>query len=142
MEGMIVKKFLLLIISFTLIFSITSCQGARLLEFERDGVTYYYEYSKGVKTVTNYNPYKFNELPIYQEMVQLGRDVGLVYHSYIYFIYVVDTSIDSDSPNACFHAELDAKTKECLYMYGEYFSTEEEKNAAIERLINIIDTVG
>lgn len=134
------KKILLFIISIALLLSITSCDMSNVMEFSRDGVTYYYEYSDGIKTVTNYHPYKFWKLPDYQEMVQLGDGAGLENEGNVYFIYVVDTSIDPESSKAYYTAELDAETKELLCEDGEYFSSEAEKNATVERLLDLIDT--
>ena len=135
------KKLLLVIISFALLISVTSCDMSNVIEFSRDGVTYYYEYSDGIKTITNYHPYKFWKLPDYQEMIQLGKGAGLENEGNVYFIYVVDTSIDPDNPKAYYCAELDVETKNLLCIYGDYFSDEAEKNSTLERLINLIDTV-
>lgn len=109
-------------------------------EFTSDGVTYYYEYSEGIKTITNYHPYKFWKLPDYQEMVQFGDDAGLENEGVVYFIYVVDTSIDPDDSKAYYSAEFDGETKELLCEDGEYFSNEADKQAFVDRLINLIDT--
>ena len=100
------KRLLLIIIALCLFISLVSCNRVDIIEFERDGVTYYYEYSHGIKTVTNYHPYKFLTwgLPDYQEMVQYGNDVGLENDGVVYFIYVVDTSIDPDDPRAYYCA--------------------------------------
>lgn len=135
------KKLLLVVISIALLLAITSCGMSSVLEFERDGVNYYYEFSEGIKSVTNYHPYKFWKLPIYQELVQLGDGAGLENEGNVYFIYVVDTSIDPDSPKAYYTAEFDAETKELLCEEGEYFFEEAEKSATVERLIDLIDTV-
>ena len=137
------KRLLLIIIALCLFISLVSCNRVDIIEFERDGVTYYYEYSHGIKTVTNYHPYKFFTwgLPDYQEMVQYGNDVGLENDGVVYFIYVVDTSIDPDDPKAYYIAELDGETKELLCEDGEYFSSEEEKNGTVMRLVDIIDTI-
>ena len=135
------KKLLLIVISCVLLLSITSCETLDIYDFSYDGVTYYYEFSDGIKTITNYHPYKFWDLPNYQEMIQLGDSAGLENEGRVYFIYVVDTSINSDSPKAYYTAEFDAETKELLYEEGEYFSSEEEKRATVERLFHLIDTV-
>lgn len=135
------KKLLLVVISIALLLAITSCGMSSVIEFERDGVTYYYEFSEGIKSVTNYHPYKFWKLPDYQELIQLGDGAGLENEGNVYFIYVVDTSIDPDSPKAYYTAEFDAETKELLCEEGEYFSEEAEKSATVERLIDLIDTV-
>ncbi len=129
---------LLLII---LVFSLVSCLRSDLFEIERDGVTYYLDYSDGIKTVTNYHPYKFWKLPNYQEMVQFGDGAGLENEGVVYFIYVVDTSIDSDNPKAYYTAEFDGETKALLCEEGEYFSNEEEKNEVVERLLELIEMI-
>lgn len=136
------KRLLLIIITLCLLLSLISCDRWNVIEFERDGVTYYYEFANGIKTVTNYHPYKFLTwgLPDYQEMVQYGDDVGLENEGVVYFIYVVDTSIEPDDPKAYYSAELDGETKELLCEDGEYFLSEEEKNATVDRLVEIIDT--
>lgn len=134
------KKVLLILISYVLLLSLISC-NANVIEFTHDGVTYYYEFSDGIKTITNYHPYKFWELPNYQEMIQLGDGAGLENEGVVYFIYVVDTSIDPDSPSAYYTAEFDGETNTLLCEDGEYFSNEEEKNAVIERLLELIDTI-
>ena len=136
------KRLLLIVIILCLLLSLISCNRCNIIEFERDGVTYYYEFANGTKTVTNYHPYSFLALglPDYQEMVQYGDDAGLENDGVVYFIYVVDTSIDPDDPHAYYSAELDGETKELLCEDGEYFSNEEEKNRVVARLVNIIDT--
>ena len=135
------KKVFLIVISCVLLLSITSCATFDILDFSCDGVTYYYEFSDGIKTITNYHPYKFWDLPSYQEMIQLGDSAGLENEGRVYFIYVVDTSINPDSPKAYYTAEFDAETKALLYEEGDYFSREEEKRATVEKLIRLIDTV-
>lgn len=134
------KKTLLIVISVVLLLSLASCGMSNVSEFTSDGVTYYYEYSEGIKTITNYHPYKFWKLPDYQEMVQFGDDAGLENEGVVYFIYVVDTSIDPDDSKAYYSAEFDGETKELLCEDGEYFSNEADKQAFVDRLINLIDT--
>ena len=129
---------LLLII---LVFSLVSCTRSDLFEIERDGVTYYLDYSDGIKTVTNYHPYKFWALPDYQEMVEYGDGAGLENDGVVYFIYIVDTSIAPESPKAYYTAEFDGETKALLCEDGEYFSNEEEKNEVVERLLELIDMI-
>ena len=133
------KKLLLLAISLVLLLSLTSCSMLDVIEFTEDGATYYYEYSDGIKTITNYHPYKFWKLPAYQELVQLGEDAGLENTGVVYFIYVVDTSVEPDDPKAYYSAELDGETKELLCEDGEYFTDETEKTALIDRLVDLID---
>ena len=135
------RKIISLLIAFVLLISLVSCNMMNVIEFERDGIMYYYEYSEGVKTITNYHPYKIWKLPNYQEMVQLGDGVGLDNEGKVYFILVVDTSMDSNNPKSYYSVEIDAETKTILCTYGEYFSNDAEKNATVERLINLIDTV-
>ena len=133
------KKLLLIILTIVMMLSLFSCAFSDVIEFMgEDGKTYYYEYSDGIKTITNYHPYKFWSLPDYQEMVQYGEDAGLENEGVVYFIYVVDTSIDSDDPKAYYCAELDGETRGLLCEDGEYFATEAEKAAAIERLVDLI----
>lgn len=134
------KKVLLILILCVLLLSLISC-NANVIEFTHDDVTYYYEFSDGIKTITNYHPYKFWELPNYQEMIQLGDGAGLENEGVVYFIYVVDTSIDPDSPSAYYTAEFDAETRVLLFEEGGYFASEEEKKATVDRLFHLIDTV-
>ena len=134
------KKLLLLTISLILLFSLTSCSILDIIEFTKDETTYYYEYSDGIKTITNYHPYKFWKLPAYQELVQLGDDAGLENTGVVYFIYVVDTSVDPNDPKAYYSAEFDGQSKELLCEDGEYFTDEAEKRALTDRLIDLIDT--
>ena len=134
------KKSLLILLLFALLFSLTSCFND-VTEFQgKDGNTYYYEYSDGIKTVTNYHPHKLWALPDYQEMVQYGDGAGLENEGVVYFVYVVDTSIDAESPQAYYMAELNGETKELLCESGEYFSDEATKTATVERLIDLIDS--
>ena len=134
------KKLLLTVLTFCLMLSLFSCAFKDVIEFQGDdGKTYYYEYSEGIKTITNYHPYKFWALPDYQEMVQYGDGAGLENGGAVYFIYVVDTSIDSDDPKAYYSAELDGESKELLCESGEYFSDEAGKREVIDRLLNEID---
>ena len=135
------KKSLLILLLLALLFSLTSCFND-VTEFqEKDGNTYYYEYSDGIKTVTNYHPHKLWALPNYQEMVQYGDGAGLENEGVVYFVYVVDTSIDAESPQAYYMAELNGETKELLCDDGEYFTDEAEKNAFITRLVDLVDSV-
>ena len=134
------KKLLAIVLSLTLMLSLTSCAFFDVIEFEgENGEKYFYEYSDGIKTLTNYHPYKFWELPNYQEMAQYGEGVGLENEGVVYFIYIVDTSIDSDNPKAYYCAEFDGKTKELLCEDGEYFADENTKKAVVGRLLDIID---
>ena len=136
------KKILLVFVSFVLLVSLVSCIGSSVIKFkdDRSAGDLYYEFSDGIKTVTNYHPYNFFAFPNYQELVQYGEGAGLENEGKVYFIYIVDTSMNSDDPQAYYCAEFDGETRELLCEDGEYFSTEEEKNAAIERLVGIIDS--
>lgn len=136
------KKTLLILLTFILLFSMISCSNFKdVIEFKGDnGEAYFYEYSDGIKTITNYHPYKLWALPDYQELVQYGDGAGLENEGKVYYIYVVDTSLDPESSKAYYMAELDGETKELLCESGEYFSDEAEKNALIERLVAEIDT--
>ena len=134
------KKLFSIIFIFILVISLASCNMMNVLEFTEDGVTYYYEYSDGIKSITNYHPYKLWALPNYQELVQLGEGAGLENEGNVYYIYIVDTSVDPESSKAYYTAEFNAETKELLFEDGEYFSDEATKNATVERLIHIIDT--
>ena len=134
-----IKKAFSFVIILTLLLSLVSCGGFGVHEFSQDGITYYYEYSDGIKTVTNYHPTKLSSLPTYQEMVQLGDGAGLENEGVVYFVYAVDTTIDPDDEKAYYSAELDGTTKQLLLEDGEYFATEAEKEAFISRLIALID---
>ena len=131
------RTFLAVILILSL--SLASCHSS-VTEFSHDGVTYYYEYSDGIKTITNYHPYNFLKLPSYQEMVQLGDGAGLENEGVVYYIYVVDTSIDPKDTKAYYSAELDGETKALLCEDGEYFTSEVDKTAFINRLVYLIDT--
>lgn len=135
------KKLVLSILSLALVLTLTSCMlfGATELEGKFEG--YYYEISDGIKSVTNYHPYNLFALPTYQEMIQYGDGAGLENDDTVYFIYVVDTKIDPDSPKAYYCAELDAVTREILCEEGEYFTNEQTKNETIERLLAALDSV-
>ena len=132
-------KKLSIVLSIILVVSLVSCLGVDVLTIEHNGVTYYSEYSDGIKSITNYYPYNIFALPDYQELIQYGDGAGLENEGVVYFIYVVDTSMDSDDPSAYYCAELDGETKELLCEDGEYFSGEAEKNEAIERLLEVIE---
>ena len=134
------KKVILITLTLALMLSLTSCFGDFIEYQGEDGKTYYYAYSEGVKSITNYHPYKLWELPTYQELVQYGEGVGLENEGVIYIIYIVDTSVESTEAKAYYTAEFDGETKELLYEDGEYFSDETEKNATVERLLYEIDT--
>jgi hypothetical protein len=133
------KKILLTLISFILLFSLVSCLRSDLFIVERDGFKYYLDYSDGIKSATNYHPYNFFSLPKYQELIQHGDGAGLENDGVVYFIYVVDTSISADDSKAYYCAEFDGETKEFLCESGEYFENEEEKNKVINRLLAIIE---
>jgi len=132
------KKLLSGLLLLTLLLSLTAC-GGEVIEFVgEDNEEYYYEYSDGIKSVTNYHPYKFWALPDYQELVQYGDGAGLENEGTVYFIYVVDTSRDSQSAEAYYTAELDGATEELLFEDGAYFSDDSAKTATVERLLDII----
>ena len=136
------KKIFATILVFALILSLTSCILDSVFRFkDENGKIYYADYSDGIISVTNYHPYKFWELPNYQELAQLGEGAGLENEGRVYFIYVVDTSIDPDSPKAYYTAEFDAETKELLTEEGEYFEDEETKNSVIKKLLKMVDEV-
>ena len=135
------KKISFLATVLVLLMSLASCGVSNIIEISNDGATYYYEYSDGVKTITNYHPKKLLQLPTYQEMVQLGDGAGLENEGVVYFVYVVDTSIDSQDPKAYYSAEFDGNTKALLCESGEYFANEADKTAFVDRLINLIDNI-
>ena len=132
------KKLLLIILSLGIILSLTSCIFNDVTEL-KDG--YYYDFSDGIKTITNYHPYKIWALPDYQELVQFGEGAGLENEGRVYFIYIVDTSVDPNNLNAYYSAELDGETKELLCENGGYFKDEETKKSTVSKLIDIIDKV-
>lgn len=135
------RRFLLIAVSVVLLISITSCAAYDVIEFTgENGETYFYEYSEGIKTITNYHPCKLWEMPSYQEMIQYGDGAGLENEGAVYFIYVVDTSIDAEDSKAYYCAELDGSTKALICEDGEYFASEAEKSATVERLLNEMDT--
>ena len=74
-------------------------------------------------------------------MAEFGEGAGIKNEGTVYYIYVVDTSIDSESPKAYYSAEFDGVTKSLLCEDGEYFSNEEEKNEVVERLLKLIDMI-
>ncbi len=138
------KKVLIGAVIFTLIFSLVSCGGNSLTQLDGG---YYLErgndlYGEEFESVSimNYHPYKFWALPDYQELVQYGY-VGLENEGVVYFVYIVDTSRDADSPYAYYCAEFDGETRELLCEEGEYFSDNSVKNATVEKLLNLMDTV-
>ena len=135
------RRFLHTVLIFVLVISLVSCNAFNIVKFEHEGNTYYYDYSDGIKTITNYHPYRFFNLPIYQEMIQYGEAAGLISEGVVYFVYAVDTSVDPESENAYYMAELDGETKELIWEEGQYFSEESDKISFVERLINLIDTV-
>ena len=130
-----------IILSIILVFSLVSCLGVDVLTIEHEGITYYSEYADGIKTITNYYPYNIFALPDYQELIQYGDGAGLENEGVVYFIYIVDTSMDSDDSRAYYCAELDGETKELLCEDGEYFSSEAEKNEVVERLLEVIELI-
>ena len=136
------KKTLLILLALILSFSMISCSNFKdVIEFKgENGETYFYEYSDGIKSITNYHPHKFWALPDYQELVQYGDGAGVENEGKVYFIYVVDTSLDPESTKAYYSAEFDGETKELFCEEGEYFSDEAQKNALVERLLSEIDT--
>ena len=133
------KKTIFILIILILSLSLASCNSA-VTEFSHDGITYYYEYSDGIKTITNYHPYKLFQLPEYQEMVQWGEGAGLENEGVVYFVYAVDTSVDPEDPKAYYSAEFNGETKVLLCEDGEYFASEAEKSEFIDRMINLINT--
>jgi len=123
-------------------FALTSCLVGEVRELSGEGFPgYYYEESDGISSITNYDPTKLGSLPKYQELVQYGDGAGLDNEGVVYFVYVVDTTVDPDSPAACYCAELDGQTRELLSEDGEYFADEAEKAALIAKLVDMIDKV-
>ena len=135
------KRFILIIISLILIFSLSSCNVGVVQKLDGEFEDYYYESSKGIKTVTNYHPYNVSSLPTYQEMIQFGDGAGLENEGKVYFIYVVDTSKNPDSDEAYYTAEFDATTRAMLCESGEYFTDEETKNETLKRLFEVFDSI-
>ena len=130
------RKLLSIIILLAFLVSVTSCTVFEVIEFTgENGEAYFYEYSEGIKSVTNYHPYKFWSLPEYQELVQYGEGAGIENDGVVYFIYILDTSKE-----VYYSAELDGETKEILFEEGNYFEDEAGKKAVIDRLVNVIDT--
>ena len=136
------KKVLLIALSLVLLISLPSCMNSKVTKVDLESGSIYYEYDGEIITVTNYHPYKFWSLPDYQEMIQYGDGAGLENEGVVYFIYVVDTSVDSDDPKAYYSAEFDGEKKELLCEDGEYFNDEAKKSAVVERLFNLIDNIG
>ena len=130
------KKLFSIVLLIALSLSVTSCAFFDVIEFTgENGETYFYEYSEGIKSITNYHPYKFWSMPTYQELVQYGDGAGIENDGVVYFIYVLDTSKET-----YYSAELDGETKEVLFEEGDYFEDEIEKKTVIDRLIHEIDT--
>ena len=119
--------------------SLSSCFGGEVTELTDRGFPgYYYEDSEGIVSITNYHPYKFYALPDYQELVQYGDGAGLTNEGTVYFVYVVDTSLEPDSEKAYYSAEFDGETGELLSEEGEYFADTEEKSLTVDKLLSMI----
>lgn len=134
------KKVVSILCLFVLLLSLASCV-AKVTEFTHEGVTYYYEFVDGRKSIANYNPNKLSNLPKYQELIQLGDGVGDKNEGRVYYIFILDMTFDTNDPKAYYTAEFDAETRELLSEEGEYFATEADKNATVTRLFHLIDTV-
>ena len=134
------KKILSIVFILMMMFLICSC-GVNVVELDGENKGYYYEYSEGIKTVTNYHPTNIFSLPDYQEMIQYGDGAGLENEGVVYFIYIVDTSLDPEDAKAYYSAEFDGETRELLFEEGEYFSDETEKNEVVERLFEVLDSI-
>lgn len=136
-------KFLVALVATLLLCSaLSSCLFGEVKDLSGDGFHgYYFEVSEGISSITNYDPTKLGSLPKYQELVQYGDGAGLDNEGVVYFVYVVDTTVDPESPAAYYCAELDGETRELLTEEGEYFADEAEKTALIEKLVDMMDKV-
>ena len=69
--------------------------------------------------------------------------VGLENEGVVYFVYIVDYSTKTDgdtvSDGVYYMAEFDGETRALLFETGTLFESEEEKGAAVERLLDMID---
>lgn len=134
------KKTLSIALILMMMLLVCSC-GANVVALEGEHKGYFYEYSDGVKTITNYHPINIFSLPEYQEMIQYGDGAGLENEGVVYFIYIVDTSLDPEDAKAYYSAEFDGETRELLIEEGEYFSDERAKNEVVERLFEVLDSI-
>ena len=135
------KKIILSIICLVLTISFSSCALGAVIPLEGEYEGYYFCNSDGIATITNYHPYNLLALPKYQEMIQCGEGAGLENEGTVYFIYVVDTSMNSENPDAYYCAEFDFETRDMICEEGDYFDSIETKNEAIERLFKALDSI-
>ncbi|MBQ8320784.1 MAG: hypothetical protein IJX92_00275 [Clostridia bacterium] len=137
------KRIGFVLCSLFLIITLASCSlGTYALEGEYEG--YYLRSSGGIVSITNYHPFSTNGYPSYQELVEYGDGAGLENDGVVYYIMIVDILegediIDSSSVYYC--AELDGETKEILSEENYYFSSDELRDAALDRLLTMIDDV-
>ena len=135
------KRSLSVLLIILLVLSLASCVLGDAEELtERGFEGYYYEESDGIISITNYHPYDFFSLPDYQELVGYGEDAGLENDGTVYFIYVVDTSLDPDSDAAYYSAEFEGTTRELLCEEGEYFTDDAAKTQTVAKLLDMIET--
>ncbi|MBE6983623.1 MAG: hypothetical protein E7435_04995 [Ruminococcaceae bacterium] len=130
------KRWIAVLLAVAFVFGLSACAGgAEKLTGEYEG--YYRVNEDGIVSVTNYHPYHFFDLPDYQELAEYGNGAGLDNEGVVYFIFITHTSKED-----CFYsAEFDGATRELLSEEGTFFTDETAKKEAVDRLLNMLDTL-
>jgi len=130
------KKHSILLMVLVLALLLPACTGT-VEKLTGEYAGYYLTNEDGVLSVTNYHPYHFFDLPDYQELAEYGNGAGLDNEGVVYFIFITHTSKED-----CFYsAEFDGATRELLSEEGTFFTDETAKKEAVDRLLNMLDTL-
>ena len=147
-----VKKIMVLVLTIAMVMSLSSCVAYQLFspvvddilpivlleveELETPYENYYLISGGGNYWISNYNPKKLLDVPTYRESIMYGSGVGDNVSGIVYAIEITDSVNNME-----YKAEINALTMEIGYEVNNMFSTDEEKNAEIDRLVKMIDSI-
>lgn len=140
------KKILALTLIMILALSLSACSligwnDSPVTSLEDKYPGYYATFEDGVISVTNYHPYDFDALPAYQELIEYGDGAGMENEGTVYFVYVLDTKKTTTDNEVYYYAELADETREVLIEENSYFASAAEKDAAVSKLMEIMEYV-
>lgn len=137
---MIKKKTVLLLLLLSMIFASCSRIGKvlnenqKVIDIGEKYPGYYASIEDGRLHVTNYDGRDISNLPKYQELIKFGEDPINKSEGVVYSLLILDQE------NSKFYsAELDKDTYKILVEKGEYFSTVDDKEECIKKLLGIIN---
>lgn len=146
------KKTIGMVMALALVVALTGCakinQGVgangdtpSTLDLSETYPGYYATVREGIISIMNYNPDDINSIPAYQELIEYGDGAGLENEGVVYYIYVLDTADSTQGNEKYYYAELAGDTMEVLMEQNSYFASEDESNALVTRLLEMINDV-